>query len=147
MIAVLALAPTTASILGVLQAIADALVAINERWIRAQLQAGQRPPSSLATARPPWAPRRIAYRASHGAAVGTTRTYQDGPTAMHSGVATCMDIAAYDAAALSVLAGTPTTVVVLPMGTSGTPLQCHAWMRTQLGELVDPLASFSKEGA
>ncbi len=148
MIAALTLSPTTRDVLHVLQGIADVLVRANAAWLRSQLDRGVRPPSSLADARPPWSRERVRYVSAHGAAVGTTRVYQDGPTAMSTGRATCMDIACYDAPASSLLLGRELAVRVLPIDDANpsSPLRCHAWLVTSRGELVDPVAAFGKDG-
>jgi hypothetical protein len=144
MIAALSLAPTRAGTLATLQVIATALQQANEVWLRSQLEVGRRPPVRLVDAMPPWAPRRVRYVPSHGPDVGVVRLYQDGPAAMAKGEATCVDIAAYDAAASTVLRREPQSVVVLPVDPTRTDLRCHAWQRASDGNLIDPVRSFAE---
>lgn len=79
----------------------------NALWLSAQLRAGKTPPRRLLLAAPPWCARRVLYVTHHGnEPKARERDYFDGPTAMHVGEATCIDIASYDAAAMYVLAKT-----------------------------------------
>lgn len=76
----------------------------NALWLSAQLRARKAPPRRLLLAAPPWCAKRVQYVRHHGDQPrGRERDYFDGPTAMHVGEATCIDIAAYDAAAMYVL--------------------------------------------
>lgn len=82
----------------------------NALWLSAQLRAGKTPPRRLLLAAPPWCTSRggcdrgVRYVTHHGDEPrARERDYFDGPTAMHVGEATCIDIAAYDAAAMYVL--------------------------------------------
>jgi hypothetical protein len=149
MIAALTLAPATSDILACLQAVADALVAANTAWLRTQLRRGARPPLHLLSAEPPFAPRPVVYVPHHGAPVDDVRVYQDGPTAMRTGRATCIDVACYDAPASTLLLGVPRSVAVRPWVSTqrSGPLNCHAWLMSPTGELFDSLADYTKEGA
>lgn len=94
-------APNVGSIRAVLQVIADTLFAINRRWIADALARGLSPPRSVGDCSPPWCSRRITYRPYHGKLPASDeRDYLDGPMIFHRGVATCIDVASYDAAAL-----------------------------------------------
>ncbi len=76
----------------------------NALWLSAQLRARKSPPQRLLLARPPWCANPVQYVRHHGDEPRSReRDYFDGPTAMHVGEATCIDIAAYDAAAMYVL--------------------------------------------
>lgn len=148
LIAALTITPSRAALLHALQSIADSIVAINERWLRDQMQRGAKPPVALAHARAPWAPEGVRYVPHHGDDVGVSRIYQDGLTAMTTGSATCFDAACYDAPASTLLLGVPMRVVVLPteVQRAGQPLRCHAWLVNEKGERIDPVAAFRKEG-
>lgn len=76
------------------------LVAVNRAWLREQLAAAKHPPLSVHLAAPPWTAAPVQYVPHHGEPLARDRDYQDGPTLFHTGRATCIDIAAYDAAAL-----------------------------------------------
>jgi len=82
-----------------LQVIADALVRLNVLWLQDQLAAGHKPPCCTHCAEPPWTgPALVSYVHHHGAAQGELRAYLDGPSMLHVGRGTCIDIAAFDAA-------------------------------------------------
>lgn len=97
--AVFHVAPPSGSLGDSLQVIADALTAINVVWIRAAKGRGLDPPCCTHCAAPPWLTRPVRYVPHHGAPHGTERQYLDGPTMFARHVGTCIDIAAYDAAA------------------------------------------------
>lgn len=99
------LAPTTSRRLATRQQIATFLYAVNVAWLSDVLSRGQIPPMRLLLAEPPWTEtRRMVYEPFHGDTPrDRERDYFDGPYAMHVGRATCIEIAAYDAAAISVL--------------------------------------------
>lgn len=149
MLATLALTSSQVARRRVLQALADAMVELNLVWLREQLERGVRPPVSLAAARAPFAPVGVLYVPHHGEEVGASRIYQDGPTAMFSGRATCFDAACYDAPASTVLLRVPMTVRVEPVVdlTPGAPLRCHAWLLDARGGMHDPTRAMRKEGA
>lgn len=76
----------------------------NALWLTAQLRAGKTPPRRLLLASPPWCSKPVRYVPHHGDQPrARERDYFDGPTAMHVGEATCIDIASYDAAAMYVI--------------------------------------------
>lgn len=80
------------------------LVVANERWIRAQLDAGREPPCCIHCAKPPWtAPGGVQYVPHHGPPVGICREYWTAPKVFVEGRATCADIVGYDVAALRLL--------------------------------------------
>lgn len=82
-----------------LQVVADALTEFNVLWLQEQLARGNKPPCCSHCAGPPWTgPHNVGYVSHHGAMAGELRAYLDGPTMMHTGKGTCIDIAAYDAA-------------------------------------------------
>lgn len=82
-----------------LQVVADALTHLNVMWLQEQAARGNVPPCCSHCAGPPWTgPERVAYVRHHGAMSGELRAYLDGPSMMHAGRGTCIDIAAYDAA-------------------------------------------------
>lgn len=91
-----------------LWAVVHALAYLNEAWLIEQIRAGKRPPARLLLAEPPWCATPPRYVPHHGArARARERDYYDGPTAMHRGEATCIEIAAYDVAAISALQHLP----------------------------------------
>lgn len=97
-----------------LQVIADTLFALNRIWIRDALRAGLDPPRRVSDCAPPWCARPIIYRPFHGRVpAADDRDYFDGPTIFHRGVATCIDVAPYDAAALVEIAGADARPIVL----------------------------------
>lgn len=93
--------------------VAQALHRINLAWITSQLHAGRTPPSRLLLAAPPWTIRTIVYVPWHGTPRGRQRDYFDGPVAMHRGEATCVEIAAYDAAAMIAIEQRSATPIVM----------------------------------
>ncbi len=141
MLAKIHAAPNAYSIRATLQSIAELLFTINRRWIREHVTAGRTPPRSVAECEPPWCPRPIVYRAHHGPrAAGNERDYFDGPSFFHRGEATCIDVAAYDAAALAELDGVP--VVVLVEGAVLVQLHCVLLVkrRGEPPQRIDPTA-------
>lgn len=107
MIAVLALAPRIGQQREALQAIADALFNVNVRWIRDAIDRGLEPPRRVISCRPPWCQvQPVKYVRFHGSQpLGRSREYYDGPMMFHVGEGTCIEIAAYDAAADAVISG------------------------------------------
>lgn len=102
-----------ASRVSMLDGLLQWLVAINRTWLREQVAAGRTPPLCVRLAQPPWCVAPIRYVRHHGAPLARDRDYQDGPTLFHSGEATCIDIAAYDAAALIELVHVPARAVLV----------------------------------
>lgn len=149
MLATLAVTTSPRARLQVLQALADAVVAVNEGWIREQLARGVTPPTSLAAAVAPFAPRGVVYVTHHGDELGASRVYQDGATAMYTGRATCFDVACYDAPASTLLLNVPMRVRVQPIDDAplSAPLRCHAWLLDARGGLTDPTRAMRREGA
>ena len=122
------LAPASGTIVESLRSIAVALRFANITWLRAQVLAGKRPPRRLLLARPPWSVRPMQYVQFHGGEDPRSRArrYFDGATAMHVGEATCIELAAYDAAALIVFEDRPAVVEL-----EGEWPSLHAVVRTQ----------------
>jgi hypothetical protein len=97
-------APNVESHARALQTIADALFALNLQWIGDARRGGLDPPPRVSDCAPPWCSRPIIYRPYHGdRPAARERDYFDGPTLFHRAEATCIDVAAYDAAAISIL--------------------------------------------
>jgi hypothetical protein len=95
-------APNVSSYPAALQIIANAVFALNRLWIRDMLRAGKSPPRSVRDCAPPWCARPIVYRPYHGRVpAAPDRDYYDGPMLFHRAEATCLEVSAYDAAALA----------------------------------------------
>jgi hypothetical protein len=122
------LAPASGTIVESLRSIAVALRFANIAWLRAQLDVGKRPPRRLMLARPPWSTRPMQYVTFHGGEDSRSRArrYFDGATAMHVGEATCIELAAYDAAAMVVFED---RVAVVQL--EGEWPELHAVVRTE----------------
>lgn len=116
-------APNVSSLRTALQTIALTLYDLNRVWITDAVRGGLTPPRRVADCEPPWCPQPIIYRRHHGSSpAGDDRDYFDGPTMFHRGEATCIDIAAYDAAAMTVLEGVDARPLVV--GDELTKLHC-----------------------
>ena len=96
-----------------LDGVLQLLVAVNRAWLREQLAAGRTPPLSVRLAEPPWCAAPIRYVRHHGEPLARDRDYQDAPTMLHAGEGTCIDIAAYDAAALIEIAKLPARALLV----------------------------------
>jgi hypothetical protein len=104
-------APATGTHALFLQQVAYQLQALNLVWLQAQLAEGRVPPMRLLLAAAPWTYAPVRYVEHHGAQrLARVRDYYDGPTAMHLGEATCIDVAGYDSAAMMVLQNRPRVV-------------------------------------
>ena len=126
-------APNTADLAAALQVVADALYSINIAWLRRIVARGLQPPTQLLRCAPPWCSRPIVYVTHRGLPLDTTRDYYDGPTAMHRGSGTCIEIASYDAAASTVLLQKPARPLVV-----GQLPGMHCVVRYDDGALYDP---------
>lgn len=131
------IANATGTLPDVLSACAEFLVQLNAIWLRDKQARGLVPPCCTHCAEPPWVRAPVRYVPHHGAPVGTRRLYQDGPTMFAKGKGTCVDIAAYDVAALRVLKGKSAAVRIV-----GGPVRFHAVVWD--GErVVDPSADIA----
>lgn len=130
-------APNVDSMRAVLQVIADALFAINRRWIADAKRRGKAPPRSVATCRAPWCSQPIRYVPHHGKRpAARERDYYDGPSFFHRGRATCIDVASYDAAALVELDG----VDAHPRVVGERLASLHCVVELDDGRTLDPTA-------
>ena len=136
----------TADLVPFLEAIAEGLVRLNEAWLRAQLAAGRDPPCCTECAEAPWTSGTgVEYVPYHGSPKGVSREYWDGPTMFARGAATCMEIAAYDVAALRVKKGEPASVRIVPF--PETTSEFHALVQRSDGRIEDPSKSMAERGA
>lgn len=121
-----------------LRAIIEGMVLVNLAWLQAQEAAGLHPPCCTHCAEPPWCAKPVRYVAHHGAPLGTSRHYYDGPTMMFRGVGTCADIVAYDVAAARHKGDATAAVVV-----EGAGPHYHA-VAIIKGQRVDPSAVIAR---
>lgn len=133
-------APNVGSIRAVLQVIADAAFAINRLWLADARAAGRSPPASTSACAAPWCGRAIVYRPYHGTKpAASDRDYFDGPIMFHRGEATCIDVAAYDAAALVELQG----IDARPRVVGDELVALHCIVVLPSGETLDPTAGLA----
>ena len=119
MLARVYLAPQLGTEREALQGIADMLYARNVAWIRSMLASGLVPPARALLCAPPWCERGVRYVRFHGTRpLDRERDYFDGPVMFHRGEATCLELSAYDAAAMTVLEGVSASPLVVGGGPS-----------------------------
>lgn len=133
MTARIGMAPTIGHELPYVQAVADLLYVVNVAWLRSAVARGLQPPTRALQCEPPWCEHGVVYVRYHGAMHrGRERDYFDGPMMFHFGEGTCIEIAAYDAAASTVLEGRPAR----PLATGARP-DFHCAVRYANGETFD----------
>lgn len=126
-------APNAADLPAVLQRVADLLYEVNVTWLRGLVARELDPPIHALHCAPPWCSRPMVYVPHRGAPLGTTRDYYDGATMFHRGSGTCIEIAAYDAAASTVIAGVNARPLVV-----GQLPSLHCIVRLADGSTTDP---------
>ncbi len=140
-IARLHLAPSTSRRRDTAQTIALVLYALNVTWLSDAVRRGQQPPLRLLLASPPWTIAPMIYEPFHGELPrARERDYYDGPFALHAGHATCIEVAAYDAAAMSVLEHRPALPRVI-----GEHPDYHTIVELADGTWIDTTAAHAQQ--
>lgn len=129
-------APTSSSLREALQILAMALFDLNRLWLRDARARGLDPPPRASECRPPWCSERLSYipwRGEHE--LDVDRDYFDGPMMFHQGEGTCLEIAAYDAAAMVEIDGMQARPEIV-----GEPPRMHCVVLLSSGATIDPTA-------